>query len=123
MRSYVVALATLIANLLFSGATLSTVTGGDGVVYFHVIVSSSPATLNTSGVVSAVDRALELINNDPTILPRHHLRQSLLDTQVCSTDRLVSGVVYGCQRLPRHGTCVPRTYPVCYDTNGAIKAL
>ena len=86
MQNLAMALATLIVKLVFAGATLNTVTGGGdvGAVHFSVIVSSTPATLNTSGVVSAVDRALELINNDPAILPRHSLRYSQLDTQVCS---------------------------------------
>ena len=58
-------------------------------VYFSLVVSSSP-TLNTSGVVGAVDEALELIENDTTILPGYTLQYSqVLDAQV----RLVNHTV------------------------------
>ena len=52
-------------------------------VYFALIVSSAP-TLNTSGVVSAVDQALEIVNNDNgDILPGVRLQYTIvLDTQV-----------------------------------------
>ena len=52
-------------------------------VYFALMVSSAP-TLNTSdAVVSAVDRALAVINNDSSILPEARLRySSVLDTEV-----------------------------------------
>ena len=51
-------------------------------VYFSLIVSSAP-TLNTSGIVSEVDRALELIRRDANILPGYRLQYSrVLDTQV-----------------------------------------
>ena len=52
-------------------------------VYFALMVSSAP-TLNTSdAVVSAVDRALAVINNDNSILPEVRLRySSVLDTEV-----------------------------------------
>ena len=84
MLDLAIALATLI-TCLSAGATLSTVTGDGGTVYFSVIVSNAPATLNTSGVLSAVDRSIQLINSDPTILPRHSLQRSLLSTQVSFT--------------------------------------
>lgn len=77
-----IAFTFLIACCLSAGATPSTVTGEGGTIYFSVVVSNAPATLNSSGVLSAVDRAIQLINNDPTILPRHHLQRSLLSTQV-----------------------------------------
>lgn len=51
-------------------------------VYFSLMVSSAP-TLNTSGVKSAVDQALEVVHNDNTILPGHRLQYlGVLDTQV-----------------------------------------
>ena len=54
----------------------------DQPVYFSLMVSSAP-TLDTSGVVSAVDQTLELINNDTTILSGYDLKYSqVLDTQV-----------------------------------------
>ena len=46
----------------------------DQAAYFSLIVSSAP-TLDTTGIVSDVDQALELINNDTAILPE----------QICST--------------------------------------
>ena len=55
---------------------------GDQPVYFSLMVSSAPA-LDTSGVVSSVDQALQLINNDTTVLPGHNLQYSqVLDAQV-----------------------------------------
>lgn len=81
------ALPTLIIKLLFACTTLSTAIGGIGAVHFSVIVSHTPATLNTSGVVSAVDRALQIINSDPTLLPRNQLQRSLLATQVLTVLR------------------------------------
>ena len=83
-----IAFTFLIACCLSAGAaaTPSTVTGEGGTIYFSVVVSNAPATLNSSGVLSAVDRAIQLINNDPTILPRHHLQRSLLSTQVSDTE-------------------------------------
>ena len=54
----------------------------DEPVYFSLIVSSGP-TLNPLGVVSAVNEALEFIENDGTILPGYSLQYSqVLDAQV-----------------------------------------
>ena len=54
----------------------------DQAAYFSLIVSSAP-TLDTTGIVSDVDQALELINNDTAILPEHDLLYSnVLDAQV-----------------------------------------
>ena len=51
-------------------------------LYFSLIVSST-TTINMSGIVSAVDQALELINNNTTILPGYSLQYTQeLDTQV-----------------------------------------
>lgn len=51
-------------------------------LYFSLLVSSA-ATLNTSGVVSAVEQALGMIHNDTTMLPGYSLQYSgVLDTQV-----------------------------------------
>ena len=52
-------------------------------VYFALMVSSAP-TLNTSGVVSVVDQALEVVNNDNSnVLPGVRLQYStVLDTRV-----------------------------------------
>lgn len=52
-------------------------------VYFALMVSNAP-TLNTSGVVSAVNQALEVINDDNSnILPGVRLQYTtVLDTQV-----------------------------------------
>ena len=51
-------------------------------LYFSLVVSSTP-TMNMSGIVSAVDHALELINSDTTILPGYSLQYTqVLDTQV-----------------------------------------
>ena len=52
-------------------------------VYFALMVSSAP-TLNTSGVVSAVDQALEEINSaSSNVLPGVRLQYTtVLDTQV-----------------------------------------
>ena len=62
--------------------TVVTEAGGDQTVYFSLTVSSAP-TLDTTGIVSDVDQALELINNDTAILPEHDLHYShVLDAQV-----------------------------------------
>lgn len=52
-------------------------------VYFAFMVSSSP-TLNTSGAVSAVNQALDVVNrHDSNVLPGVRLRYTnVLDTQV-----------------------------------------
>ena len=51
-------------------------------LHFSLIVSSTP-TINISGIVSAVDQALELINSNTTILPGYCLQYTQeLDTQV-----------------------------------------
>ena len=62
-------------------------------VYFALMVSSTP-TLNTSGVVSAVDQALERVNNDNSnVLPGIRLQYtSVLDTQV-STNVIICVVL------------------------------
>ena len=58
---------------------------GELLINFALMVSSAP-TLNTSGVISAVDKALEVINSgDSNVLPRVRLQytwSSVLDTQV-----------------------------------------
>ena len=87
-----VVVATLVVTL---SCLLTTVTaaGGDQPVYFSLMVSRAP-TLDTSGIVSAVDRALELINNDPKILSGYDLQYSqVLDTQV-RLSLLLASVVY-----------------------------
>ena len=51
-------------------------------LYFALMVSGAP-TLNTSGVLFAVDQALELVGNDFTLLSGYSLQHSgILDTQV-----------------------------------------
>ena len=75
------ALATLIAGLIAMGTTSAAV-DGDKPLYFSLIVSSAP-TLNTFEVVSAVDYALEVIQNDAVIPSGYSLQYSrVLDTQV-----------------------------------------
>ena len=65
------------SNVLVSGAT-----NGDDQLYFYLIVSGAP-TPNNVRVVSAVNKALELIENDTTILPGYHLSYlDVLDAQV-----------------------------------------
>ena len=55
---------------------------GDQSVYFSLVVSSAP-TLDTSQVVSSVDRAVQLINSDVTVLPGYNLQYpQVLDSQV-----------------------------------------
>ena len=72
-------LATLI---IVSCLTLVSAADGDQPVYFSLIVSSAPI-LDTSQVVSSVDRALQLINSDVTILPGYNLQYpQVLDSQV-----------------------------------------
>ena len=67
-------IASLILGVYISNAT-------DKPAYFSLIVSSVP-TINTSGIVSAVDQALELVNSDITILPGYYLQYNqVLDTQ------------------------------------------
>ena len=68
--------------LLLIALNLCTNSATDQPVYFSLIVSSAP-TINTSGIVSAVDQVLELINSDTTILPGYCLQYTpVLDTQV-----------------------------------------
>ena len=51
-------------------------------IYFSLMVSSAPALDNT-GVLSAVDQVLDVINNDNKILPGYRLQYAnVLDTQV-----------------------------------------
>ena len=51
-------------------------------LHFVLMVSSTP-TLNTSGVLSAVDQALDLVGNDATLLSGYTLQHSrILDVQV-----------------------------------------
>ena len=53
-------------------------------LYFSLVVSNI-STINTSGIVSAVNRTLKLINNDVAILPGYHLQYTkVLDTQYVS---------------------------------------
>ena len=67
---------------LLIALSLCTSSDTDQPVYFSLIVSSTP-TINTSGIVSAVDQVLELINSDTTILPGYCLKYTqVLDTQV-----------------------------------------
>ena len=88
-RSRTTALTPFIASLVvLTGATNTAVavpTSGVGDVkdvYFFLIVSSAP-TANTSGVVSVVDRTLELINGDAEVIAGYRLHYSrVLDTQV-----------------------------------------
>ena len=62
--------------------TIVTEANGDQAVYFSLWVSGAP-TLDTTGIVSDVDLALELVNNDTAILPGHDLHYSnVLDAQV-----------------------------------------
>lgn len=62
--------------------TLVTTMTADQPVYFSLMVSGAP-TLDTSGIVSAVDQALLLINNDSAIISGYNLLYSqVLDTQV-----------------------------------------
>ena len=51
-------------------------------LYFTLMVSGA-AGLNTSGIVPAVERALQDINSDPTILPGYSLNYTrVADTKV-----------------------------------------
>ena len=64
-------------TLLVSGSTNS-----NEQLSFSFIVSGA-STLNTSGVASSVDKALELVENDTTVLPGYSLCFSqVLDAQV-----------------------------------------
>ena len=69
---------------MFVAALASVAVGEKASVYFALMVSSAP-TLNTSGVVYAIDRTLELISNDTAILPSYRMQYSqVLDAQVGS---------------------------------------
>ena len=72
----------VVSFLIVSCAPLSY---GELLINFALMVSSAP-TLNTSGVISAVDKALEVINSgDSNVLPGVRLQytwSSVLDTQV-----------------------------------------
>ena len=83
MSSQKLGLTALLATLTVSClVSLAAAADGDQPVYFSLMVSSAP-TLDTSGVVSVVDQALQLINNDTVLLPGYNLRYSrVLDGQV-----------------------------------------
>ena len=72
-------------NVLLCIATVVHAINGEPVVeslYFALMVSSAPS-LNTSGVLSAVDQALEVVHNDTTLLSGYRLQHfRILDTQV-----------------------------------------
>ena len=80
---------------LLIALSLCTSSATDQPVNFSLIVSSAP-TINTSGIVSAIDQVLERINSDTTILPGYCLQYTqVLDTQVSkSTSTLVAAVYY-----------------------------
>ena len=72
---------TLLIASVVVGSARATEVDRDA-VYFSLVVSSVP-TLNTLGVISAVDEVLELIENDTTILSGYSLQYSqVLDAQV-----------------------------------------
>ena len=99
-------LAILCHNLWVSLRVLSAL-GADPVslnlndtLYFTLMVSSAP-TLNTTGVVSAVDRVLDVINNDSNLLPGYRLQYSdVLDTQVCEHELCLHEDQYHCYSPP-----------------------
>lgn len=77
-------LAPLVVSLVIFGPARAAVGNDTSInLYFSLVVSSSPA-LNTTGVVSEVDRTLELINSVPAILPAGYLLaySRVLTTQV-----------------------------------------
>ena len=84
-RCRVCVLVTVIVNLLVLGSKCAVVaneTDSAEPVYFSLVISSA-AHFNTSGVVDEVDKTLELIAKDATILPGYTLQYSqVLDTQV-----------------------------------------
>ena len=79
--------AWIITTLSFLSAARATSDGGivgeeKSNIYFSLMVSSAP-TLDTTGVVPAVNKVLDAINSDSTILPGYRLEYStVLDTQV-----------------------------------------
>ena len=80
MFSQKLRVAAFLATLTLS--YLVTTMTADQPVYFSLMVSGAP-TLDTSGIVSAVDQALLLINNDSAIISGYNLLYSqVLDTQV-----------------------------------------
>ena len=76
-------------------------------VYFSLIVSNAP-TLNTSGVVSAVDRALEVVNSEASdVLPGVKLQYtSVLETQVRSNLMKTIENVDDCYFLSLHNALI-----------------
>ena len=84
-RCKVCFLVTVIVNLLVLGCECAAVANeidGAEPVYFSLVISSA-THFNTSGVVEEVDRTLELLAKDTTILPGYRLQYSrVLDTQV-----------------------------------------
>lgn len=80
--------AAFLATVLIVSCLVTIVAAADDdqPVYFSLMVSSAPA-LNTSRLVSSVDQALQLIDNDTTVLPGYNLQYSqVLDTQVRSRE-------------------------------------
>ena len=70
----VIFLVNIIAN--------AEITPSDRRLYFSLMLSSA-AGLNTSGVVPAVEKELQVINIDPTILPGYSLHYTrVADTKV-----------------------------------------
>ena len=84
-------------------------------VYFSLIVSSAP-TLNTSGIVSEVDRALELIRRDANILPGYRLQYSrVLDTQVRPCTSLEAA------HCTDKGGHIDKAYQACMSAGGGVE--
>ena len=95
---FVSVLTVIVASIDTSTLLVSGTTDRDDQLYFSLIVSGAP-TLNNVRVVSAVNKALELIENDSTILSGYHLSYShVLDAQV-SCSYIYSCFVHFCNNL------------------------
>ena len=84
-KMFTPSISVLVAIVVLIDATTVLVSGAtdrDDHLYFSLIVSGTP-TLKNVKVIHAVDKALELIQNDSTMLPGYHLSYShVLNVQV-----------------------------------------
>lgn len=89
-RSTSVLIAIIVVSIDTSTVLVCRANSIDDQLYFSLFVSDA-LTLNNVRVVSAVNKALELIENDTTILPGYCLSYShVLDAQVSCKKNLYS---------------------------------
>ena len=89
------AFSVVVASFLLVLSCAPSIYGESLSINFALMVSSAP-TLNTSGVVSAVDQALEEINSaSSNVLPGVRLQYTtVLDTQVSTHRNFYTNIIF-----------------------------